>query len=1096
MSHTMVDILRERSMGDPGGRAYVFLADGDEQLSLTYREVHDQVLGNAARIAAAAEPGERAVILCPPGPQFVVAFYACLAAGLVAVPASLYDPTRVRRGLERLAGILEDCAPSVVVTTSEMSAGMEEALDAAPALKQCARVVINPAVVPGPNQDAPTPAPGDTAMLQYTSGSTSEPKGVVLTHRNLMANVAAIAERFEADSETVVVSWLPTFHDMGLMLGVLLPVYTGGVSVLMPPADFIRKPARWLEAITTYRGTVAGGPNFAYELCRRHVDESTRATLDLSSWDVAFCGAEPVRAQTMEGFAEDFARSGFSQASLLPGYGLAEATLMVSGGPIRQGARWLSADRAALGAGILQAPEQPSHAHQLVDVGAAAPGVDIRIVDPNTGTECSEGTVGEVWVAGPSVAQGYWHNPTATKEVFGRVMPGTDKRFLRTGDLGLLAGGRLHITGRAKDVIINEGQNIYPQDLELTAEGAAVQLRLGGCAAFQEPDGGATVLVAEVDDRSAPEDYEGVVKRARGSVARVHGVTVSRMVLITSRSLPKTSSGKIQRTRCRLLLASGELPVLYDWPTTTAAPTSRNDGRQEEDVTALEAEILDTCEKIIGIRPRTRDEHLSQLGGGSLGLIRLINQINKRFGCTVTANEAFQSLTVGGLAQTVQAARHRHAPAPQAGDGRDLSSDMIFDPAITLPADRALASARNPKEVLLTGATGFVGAFLLNELLTRTRAEIHCLVRARTAADGLARLAATLDRYGMPSANLDRVAAVPADLSRRQYGLPTERFSDLAARVDTVIHSAASVSAIQSYDTLHAPNVLGTQEVIRFATCERLKRVHHISTLAALHGLGDWYNAHALEQPVATPPRAQHTLSGYPRSKWAAEQLIHAAGQLGVPVSIYRLARVSGDTEGGFWADSDLWRRALAGSIRAGALPDAEWVDIWTPVDFVAQAVIAIALNPRANGRIVHLAQSPSLRLADLAQWLTDCGYPLRTLPWQEWTDALAADADNPMGLLLPHLRGHVDTHPGHPPGDPADTAAAADLLPTGDKILVDTSSAQELLEGTGIECPPAGPALLGRYLDRMVREGLIPPPAAAAHHSDRAQHNETAARS
>jgi thioester reductase-like protein len=1068
LSRTIVDIIVERSIADAHGSAYVFLSDGAEQLTLTFGDLHARVMGNAARIAEVAAKGDRAVILCPPGPEFVVAYYACLAAGVVAVPAFLHDPTRVRRGLERLTGILDDCSPTLLVTTEDLGEAVEEAHDAAPALRSCSRIVVELSARPVPGWQGPAVDADDIAMLQYTSGSTAAPKGVVLTHGNLVANVAAVGTTFEASSDSVVVSWLPTFHDMGLISGVLLPAYYGCVGVLMPPADFIRKPVRWLEAISTYRGTIAGGPNFAYELCRRHVDDEARATLDLSTWDVAFCGAEPVRADTMDGFGTELADTGFATSALLPVYGLAEATLIVSGGPRRSGPRAVEVDRDALGTGVVRTPGTTSgQVQRLVDVGVAAPTAEVRIVDPVTGEECADGVVGEVWVAGPSVAQGYWRNPTATDEVFGWSVAGSDASFLRTGDLGTLLDGHLHVTGRRKDVLILGGRNVYPQDLELTAERSSPVMRPGGSAVFtEEEDSDRVVLVAEVDDRSTPEDLATVVKRVRRDIAEHYEVPLSRVVLIKARSLPKTTSGKVQRRGCRRRLAAGELPTVLDWSVGDDEPGQSPQG---SGFSSLQSQIADLCEEVMGVRPATQDEHLSLLGGGSLSVIRLINLVNKRFGLVVAAADAFRSLTVAGLAETVESARRGQQPASRPEQDRDIQDDAVLDPRITLPTDKTLASAGNPREVLLTGVTGFVGAFLLHELLVRTRARVHCLVRARSAADARERVVATLRGYGLPTDDLGRVTAVVGDLAQPQFGLPGEQFTELASRVDTIVHSAASVSAVQGYETLHQSNVLGTQEVIRFATCERLKRVHHISTLATLRGLQDWHSSVIPEQPTEVAPDGTHALSGYPRSKWAAEQLVHAAGALGVPVSIYRLARVSGDSERGFWADGDFWRRVIAGSIRARALPDAGWVDIWTPVDHVARAVVQIALRPRSAGRIFHVADTRSLQLADVRDWLAKCGYPIPQVTWQEWTEAIERDADNPMALFLPHLSAQ--------PGEDSEAAAqmASDLLPTGSKFLVDTSNMEAALAGTGIACPPAGPELLARYLDRMVVDGLIP---------------------
>ncbi len=1050
---TLFDFLTSQAENRGDDSAYLFLNDGVERWDVTYGELYRRVLGNAAVIAAHANPGDRAVLVCPPGPEFVVAYFACLTAGVVAVPTTLRDPARMSRGAERLSSVVDDCAPALVLNSSDQMSQVDRRL---PGLH---RVPVDLTAEPVEEWRPPRVRAEDLAMLQYTSGSTSAPKGVALTHANLLANAAAISTLMNVTSDSVGVSWLPTFHDMGLIAGVVLPLVNGARGVLMPPVDFVRRPVRWLQAISAYRGTISGAPNFAYEMCRRRVTADELAALDLSSWDAAYCGAEPVRADTMDGFAEDFAPAGFERSALMPVYGLAEATLIVSGGPRRSGPRALEVDRQQLAQGRVRTAEAGTPSTSLVDVGPAASTVDLRVVDPDTGAECADGAIGEVWVGGPSIAQGYFQRPEESAEVFANTLPDTDTRYLRTGDLGALVDGHLFVTGRRKDLIIVAGQNIYPQDLELAAEQASPAVRPGGCAAFAaEEDSESVVVVAEVDSRCRDEDQPDVARRIRQEIAETHELAPERVVLIRARGLPKTSSGKVQRRRCRELLDDGGLAVVFDWPTDAGQDSSHGPG-----FSAMEDRIADLCEEVLGVRPDAGDENLARLGGGSLSAIRLVNEVNKHFGVEVRAAEAFRSLTVGGLAEAVERAR-RGGPAED--DQRpepNPHTDAVLDPDVVVPADRALASAAKPREVLLTGATGFVGAFLLDELLRRTKARVHCLVRARSREDARNRLVRTLRGYGLSTDGFDRVVPVAGDLAEPEFGLDAEQYGDLAARVDAIVHSAASVSAVQGYETLRGPNVLGTREVLRLATRERLKRVHHISTLAAMQGLGDWHLADVAEEPIPVAPSAESVLSGYPRSKWVAEQLVHAAGERGVPVSIYRLARVSGDSEKGYWAEGDFWWRVLTGSVRVGVLPDAEWVDLWTPVDHVAEAVVRLALRPSSAGRIFHVADTPSLRISDVHRWLEECGYALRIASRAEWVEALEADEDNPMWLFLPHLRGA------------ASGADGPDVLPVGQEFAVRTANLRAGLDGSGVACPQIGSGLLATYLERMAQDGIIP---------------------
>jgi acyl-CoA synthetase (AMP-forming)/AMP-acid ligase II len=396
-------------------------------------------------------------------------------------------------------------------------------------------------------------------MLQYTSGSTGKPKGVMLSHANLMHNSRLMRAAFQYGSESRCVSWLPVYHDMGLIGGLLQPLYGGYPCVLMPPASFLQRPLRWLEAITRTRATISGGPNFAYELCLRRTGEAERSCLDLSSWQVAFNGAEPLRAETLKRFADFFHPSGFKRTAWFPCYGLAEATLMVTGGPSGRGpivkrveAKALEHGRAVEAEERLT-PEQESNVRPLVSSGrVAGPQQQLRIVNPETMSECADGEVGEVWTAGPSVAAGYWNRADETEETFGaRLGAGGEGYlgpYLRTGDLGFIADGELFITGRAKDLIIIRGANHYPQDIEWTVAASHPALRASGTAAFALESQGEErlVVVQEMEPRSRAELRE-VFESIRQAVAEEHEVDIYAIALVKAGSVPKTTSGKVQR---------------------------------------------------------------------------------------------------------------------------------------------------------------------------------------------------------------------------------------------------------------------------------------------------------------------------------------------------------------------------------------------------------------------------------------------------------------------------------------------------------------------------------------------------------------------
>ncbi|HEX3531246.1 MAG TPA: amino acid adenylation domain-containing protein [Thermoanaerobaculia bacterium] len=550
---TFADLLQTRARETPDGLAYVFLQDGEEEAErLTFAELDLRARALAAWLERRQPVGERALLLFPPGLDFVAAFFGCLYAGAVAVPSYPPAPVRPGRGQPRLRAIVEDAAPRFVLTTAGLASRLDALAGEMPGLGAAERLITEE--VPAGLADTwdPPAITSDTiAFLQYTSGSTSDPKGVMVSHGNLLHNEEVIRAACGHDERSTFVSWLPMYHDMGLIGGVLQPLYTGAACVLMAPVAFLQRPVRWLRAISRWRAHTSGAPDFAYDLCVRKIPPAQRADLDLSSWRIAFDGSEPVRARTLAAFTEAFSPCGFRSSAFFPCYGLAEATLIVSGEARAEGP-------------LVEPPRQH------VACGPVGLGLDVSIVDPERLEPVPPGAEGEIWVAGPSVARGYWNQPELSEQTFGARLAGREERFLRTGDLGFLRDGRLFVTGRLKDLIIVRGRNHYPQDLELTAADSHQTLRGGAGAAFavDTEHGEAVVVVQEVDVRRRPDSGK-ILNEALGAVrqalAEEHELPVQAILLVRPGGVPKTTSGKVQRALCKRQFLEGLLEPLAEW---------------------------------------------------------------------------------------------------------------------------------------------------------------------------------------------------------------------------------------------------------------------------------------------------------------------------------------------------------------------------------------------------------------------------------------------------------------------------------------------------------------------------------------------------
>ena len=559
---TFLHLLQARAHNQPAAPACTFLADGETPAEArTYGDLYARARAVGAALQQRGLAGERVLLLLPAGCAFLDAFLGVLYAGAVAVPAPPPDGARQKRARLRLATMAADCQPRLVLTTAGLGPLVERVAAEVPELAALPLAVVEELAGPagGPPPDMPSGdiAPTDLAYLQYTSGSTSAPRGVRVSHGNLLHNSAGFFQRYAWTPDSRAVSWMPNFHDFGLVEGLLQPLYAGVPSYLLSPLTLLKKPHAWLAAISRYRASHSAGPSFAFEHCVRRITPEQRADLDLSCWRVATLGAEPIRPQVLAEFAATFGPCGFRTEAFAPGYGLAEATLMVSLKPAAEAPRSCTLKVSALQQGRVEitGDEDGPESRRLVSCGPPGPGMEVVVADPESRRRCPAGHIGELWVRGASVADGYWQQPEATAATFGAELvdePAGEMPagpFLRTGDLGFLHDGELFVTGRCKDLILVQGQNYYPQDLELTAERSHPCLRPGSCVAFAVEDAGEerAVIVQEVERSFRDADPLQVLEALRQAVAEEHGVPLAAVLLVRSGTLAKTSSGKVQR---------------------------------------------------------------------------------------------------------------------------------------------------------------------------------------------------------------------------------------------------------------------------------------------------------------------------------------------------------------------------------------------------------------------------------------------------------------------------------------------------------------------------------------------------------------------
>ncbi|MFL6293612.1 MAG: amino acid adenylation domain-containing protein, partial [Thermoanaerobaculia bacterium] len=882
---TLAGLLKVRAAESPDCEAYVFLADGElETGRLTWGELDARARAIAWTLRESVQPGERALLLYPPGLDFVAAFFGCLYAGVVAVPA--YPPRLNDRSQARLRAIAADATPKAALTTTSIAVSAGVLAERVPELAAARWIPTDALSADAP--ELPDPDPEAIAFLQYTSGSTSTPKGVMVTHANLVHNERMIGDAFAMDEDSVVVGWLPLYHDMGLIGNVLQPLHAGARCVLMSPVAFLQRPRRWLEAIHRYRGTTSGGPNFAYELCVRKIPPAEREGLDLSSWRVAFNGAEPVRAHTLEAFTEAFAPCGFRASSFYPCYGLAEATLFVSGG---------DAGRA------------PRVEDGRVSSGHGWDAQRIAIVHPETREELPPGSEGEVWIAGPSVAAGYWGNPEATERDFRARLATGQGPFLRTGDLGILSGGELYVTGRIKDLIILRGRNHYPQDVELTAQRSHPDLRSDSGAAFAvEIEGEERLVVVQEVERRRRGALEELAAAVRRAVAEEHEVQPYEVVLVRTGTVPKTSSGKVQRQACRAQYLAGELTVLERSVAPSPAlpryagegapalslsdfgegggpplPRSGKPGRRPVRRGSVQDLLRDIAAQALGLPVELvdPDRPLTELGLDSLSAVELKGGIEAALGVSVSLADLLEGASLRSL--NLETAEETPLPAP------DLSPDQPL-------------------------SVGQKALWFLERLAPEAGAHnVAVAARVRDLDAGALRRALTLlvDRHPalrtvfplVGDEPVQRVLAVgevdfmvvEAPSEGAMNVAPTSERSDLACR--GVIHHAPDAVALtqdawRPFDLAHGPLLR-----VRVSGDLLLVAVHHI--------VSDFWSLAVLARELGALYRGEESLPPLPLrytdfARWQAEWLAGPRGERG-------------------WA---WWREALEGVPDLALTPD------------------------------------------------------------------------------------------------------------------------------------------------------------------------------
>lgn len=1052
---TVADAVAWRARACPETAAFRFLRLPGPPDEVSFAGLHVRVATWSATIAERTSAGDRVLLLFQPGLDFIAAFLACQRAGTVPVPMAL---PRAREPQSRLAAVIENCRPTLILSHADAHAALT-------GVALGVSVLETEQIPADAGCSNPPTRRTELAFLQYTSGSTGQPKGVMVTHRNVLANVQDIAHLFELTPAVRSVSWLPTYHDMGLIGCVLAPLLVAADSTLMAPASFLRDPLSWLHAIAARRAEISGGPNFAFELCaRRLLDERSRPDpkeLDLSSWRVAFTGAEPVRASMLMRFAAAAAPYGFQPDAFLPCYGLAEATLCVCGIGGSPGRLVEYFDPEALGQGrALPLPrasgQSGARRAPLVACGDLPPSAAtvVTIVDPDDRREMPLGSVGEIWVSGPAVAAGYWEERTASAGAFGQALAGRSGALLRTGDLGFIHEAKLFITGRLRDLIIINGVNYHPEDIEHTIGARLPELASQRAVFAIESEEGVRIVVlqelARVQWRSV--DTGGLSAAICSAVWDGHAIAVQDVILLAPGALPMTSSGKVQRQRCRELYLAGRIEGRRSLPA-PASPAPPLESTPANDALRLRAILAE----VLGVRAEELrlDRPIAAFGLDSLKTTQMKMLVESRMAWEIPAEALHGEMTLLDIAD------RRGVPEGAPGAG-------------TFWVDGALPEALMPPagppdldgDVLVTGATGLVGSHMVRELVRRQEGTVFCLVRAESDDSAHRRLAEHLAAVGLAAADLkQRVRAVRGDAALPNLGLTHGRLLELAGRVGVVFHNAARLDFLSSYGELRSANVMSVRSILEFAALGRPKFLGHTSSVSVLESPLRREARVAEHAPLDFP---ESLAVGYAQSKWVADSLVLHARARGFAASIFRPSWIVGPA--GSTSSADFLVRFLEGCRRIGALPESGYRWDLVPAKHVARAIVELTWSDSGRQPVYHLGAARQLGIAQLAAGLQRLGMALDVVSADEWLarlrSALTADPTHPLRAVTSLFLNDN----GRPP-------AAASYL-RGQIPAMDSRRTWTRLRELGIaELPPADELLAA--LVSAGAQRAVPLPAA-----------------
>lgn len=1028
--------------------AFTFLDKG-ENVELTFGEIFEKASSLAVSLKRnGLREGERILILADQSPENVIAVIgSMLAKGVfVMVPPPVDEGKR-----KRLQSVLKACEPKCCLVSHDLLEKMTERVLTEMLGRTVCLLNVNKQKDSVTEEIDLTRKQDDLVYIQFTSGSTSEPKGVMVDYGNLMSSLYDSGASIPREQARIGLSWLPFYHNIGLLCVILRNFYNHTHFYIMKPESFLKEPMSWFENCAKYKVQFTAGPNSAFALCANAITDDIARKMDLSRLRYVLNGSEPINYKTLQAFAYKFRLTGLDISCFCPAYGLAEVVCGVT--TASGGVKITEIDFDSYKKNKFVPAVEGKKSKILISQGSLFSNTQVCIVDPSTLTLCKDNEIGEIWITGDSVARGYWNVSREKDSTFHQHLHGDDKEYLRTGDYGIVYKDELYVTGRIKEVLIVNGHNIYPNDIvnDLYHQISV----LCGCsfAIFQtEIDEKERVILCIEGQFQDEITYERLVKQIKRVMQVAYDVSPYDIVFCKPNSFPRTDNKKVKNALVKEYYCMGLLQCLH------SSCASVSIAEVETEMDAVEWRIKNIFESILKIKVKSRDDDFLALGGNSFDSVELVHMLKSEFDVELELNDVLEHAKVKELSLLIkQKKKHGEVFVSKF----NLYEDVVLPDDIQIPGtyEKELSQCQT---VFLTGTTGFLGAYLIQSYLEQTNMKLFCHVRAESEEAGLQRICENMRHYELWKDDYEkRIVAIPGDLKSDKLGMSDEWYEKVANEADVILHNGALLHFLYPYSYMAETNVKSTVDCIRLACTGRVKYMGYVSTFSVYDNPSHLHK-HVMEDDLLTS--SEGYLLPYSETKWVSEKILEKARERGVRTIVFRPGEITGSTATGKWNFGDMVSRSIVASLETGQIPSPFSNLYMTPVDYIADAIVYMMRQDTVWNHAYNLVNQKIMSGDELCRMAKKMGYSIHIVPYEKWRQQLFESKDEDNALkVLENLFG----------ADMEDESCIirrySDAEPT-----FDVSNTMKVLKNSGITCPPLSEELVEKYIRNFVEQGVL----------------------